>query len=546
MCDLSYIYFTVAILAQAVNLQSIVIILLVKHQLQHMSIMQTRTLVFMSFSGDVLMTLEDVNKEDKWSSILEMITTEGWYQTCKRWKFVFGVKKLEPDDVLDSVEDQINITCTKIDPQIIFKLSSGEFLVSISFESCKVESDRFNERVNVILACFEANRKLRELGKDGYGRVKTKIHPLMDPCYKKFDMLYVFHDENGKKLDYHNPIEDPGDDNVLIVANQKKIYCDICRTVYYGPLRIGEKRKSLREKISLCSICGFLHCPSCGKYLGYNVGTSDCHLSYFIPMDKYKHQEQFSSMIQTRTLIFVYLSGNVLMTLENVCEDVKWSSILEMIATEQWYQTCKRWRFIFGLKNLEPDDILNLDEDSNKIISIKIDPQVIFELSSGELLVSVSFDSCKSWRLPNDILYPGKVNVLCACLEANKKLRRLGKDGYGTDKTKICPLIDICYDICVYAPLYVFHDKNGKEMNKDDEIEDPGDNNVTFVAEPKELYCDICEIKFHGPLRIGEQRGCLREKIRVCSVCDFLHCPSCGRYMYYKVGTPECLAFHNM
>lgn len=83
-------------------------------------------------------------------------------------------------------------------------------------------------------------------------------------------------------------------------------------------------------------------------------------------------------------------------------------------------------------------------------------------------------------------------------------------------------------------------------MNKDDEIEDPGDNNVTFVAEPKELYCDICEIKFHGPLRIGEQRGGLREKIRVCSVCDFLHCPSCGRYMYYKVGTPECLAFHNM
>jgi hypothetical protein len=507
----------------------------------------------MSFSGDVLMTLENINKKDKWSSILEMIATEGWYQTCKRWKFIFGVKKLEPDNVLDSDENKIKITCIKIDPQIIFKLSSGELLVSISFESCKVESYRFNERITVILACLEANKKLREIGKDGYGRDKTKIHPLTDTCYKKFDVLYVFRDKNGKKLNNHNLIEDPGDDNVLIVADLKKIYCDICKTIYHGPLRIGEKRKSLREKISLCSICGFLHCSSCGKYLGYNVGTSYCHLSDNMPMDKHQqqqqqqHQQQYSSMIQSRTLSFVYLSGNVLMTLENVCNDVKWSSILEMITTEEWYQTCKKWRFIFGIKNLEPDDILNLEEDSNKIISIKIDPQVIFELSSGELLVSVSFDNCKSWRFPNDSLYPGKVNLKCACLEANKKLRGLGKDGYGTDKTKIHPLIDACYDIYVYETLlYVFHDKNGKEMNNRDEIEDPGDDNVIIVAEPKELYCDICEIKFQGPLRIGEQRGGLREKIGVCSVCGFLHCLSCGKYMYYKVGTPECLAFHNM
>ena len=105
------------------------------------TVMQIITLVFMSLAGDVLMTL-DVFKEDKWSTIIEMIVTEEWYQTCKRWKFFFGLKNLNLDDVLDDVldsdEDQINITCVKIDPQIIFELSSGEFLVSVSFDQCVV------------------------------------------------------------------------------------------------------------------------------------------------------------------------------------------------------------------------------------------------------------------------------------------------------------------------------------------------------------------------------------------------------------------------
>jgi hypothetical protein len=44
-----------------------------------------------------------------------------------------------------------------------------------------------------------------------------------------------------------------------------------------------------------------------------------------------------------------------------------------MIATEEWHKNCKRWKFFFGFKNLEPDDVFNSDEDLFKITHVKID-----------------------------------------------------------------------------------------------------------------------------------------------------------------------------
>ena len=250
---------------------------------------------------------------------------------------------------------------------------------------------------------------------------------------------------------------------------------------------------------------------------------------------------------QKRVLNFVYLSGDVLMTIEDVCKDVKWSSVIDMIANEEWYKSCKKWRFVFELKNLEPDDILESEEESIKIISIKIVPQISFELPLGEFLVSVPFDSCNSWR-------DGQVYVIGACFEAHKKLRELGKDGYGTDKTKIHPLIDT-YLCCGHeTPChhgeehpYVFRDKNDKVLNIYDILEDPGDDNLIIVAVPKQVYCyHLREIQFHGPLRDGQRRKIICEKVSLCPDCGFLHCPFCGVYQYNVVRTAECRSTFNM
>jgi hypothetical protein len=282
MDDTLYIYFTVSILDQAVKIsKSSDIIPMEKHQLQLSSAIQTRTLVFLSFSGDVLMTLENVSKDIYWSSILGKIAKEEWFKTCKRWRFVLGSENLKPNNVLVSDDKLINIRCVKIEPQITFMLSSGQFLVSVPFDSCYSCCDG---EVNLLYACFEAHKKLKKLGKDGYGRKRTKIHPLYDTnmyCANKTprcgEHTYVFRDKNGNELDMYEDLEDPGDENLLIMVDPKEVYCSHkCETKFHGPLRIGEQRKVLREKISVCTICSFLHCPSCGMYLRHKIGTSEC------------------------------------------------------------------------------------------------------------------------------------------------------------------------------------------------------------------------------------------------------------------------------
>jgi hypothetical protein len=263
-----------------------------------------------------------------------------------------------------------------------------------------------------------------------------------------------------------------------------------------------------------------------------------------MPKKHRKHKKSITVKIKTRTIEFAYLSGDVLMTLEDISKEIKWSCIIEKIATEEWYKACKRWKFVFGLKNLDPDDVLDSDEDSIKIICVKIDPQIFFNLPDGELLVSIPFDSCHSWR-------DGQVYLIGACFEAHKKLIKLGKDGYGTAKTKIHPLVNTYFrgnheipNPHSRANPYIYRDENKKEIDLNDVLENSGDENLFIVAYPKEVYCfHLCESKFfHGPLRIGEQRKVIYEKgtVSLCSNCGFLHCPYCGRYLHYNVGTPEC------
>ena len=244
---------------------------------------QKRTLEFVSLTGDVFMTLEDVTKDIKWSSILEKIAIEDWYLTCEKWRFVFGIKNLESNDVLESDSDVIKITCIKIVPQILFETQTGELLVSVPFQNCR---SLFDRQVYLISACFEAHKKLEELDKDGYGIGKTKIHALIKtyidsgceiPCSHYREYPYVYHDKNGKLLDLYDILEDPGDDNLIIVAHPKEVYCyHVCDINFHGSLRNGQRRRDICEKITLCSNCGFLHCPSCGMYQYYKVGTSEC------------------------------------------------------------------------------------------------------------------------------------------------------------------------------------------------------------------------------------------------------------------------------
>jgi hypothetical protein len=249
--------------------------------------MDTKTLIFMTITSDVLMTLENVIKEERWSTILEKIATKEWYQMWVKWSFLCDTKILEPDAVLESEDAVISITCVKIVvPQITFELPDGEFLVSVPFEICKSWHDR---QVYLLGACFEAHKKLRELGKDGYGTDRTKIHLLIDTYFCNGlenprpgggEHPYFFRDKNGKKLDIYDILKDPKDDNLTIVAVPKKVYCsNYCKTKFHGPMRIGERREVLNETVSMCPACGFLHCISCDNCGNHLIGTSECNAS---------------------------------------------------------------------------------------------------------------------------------------------------------------------------------------------------------------------------------------------------------------------------
>ena len=221
-------------------------------------------------------TLEYINKDITWGDILSFIKQEEWYRTYKRWSFVLDHKILKHDDIIEFDDDVILITCINVVPQITFVLSSGEFLVSIPFDICETS---YSSHVSFYNLHLRAHIKLKELGKDGYKTDKTKIHSFF--CNSKTRKLgginqkdpYLFH-KNGKLLDLHDDLEDPGNEDLIIVATPNELYCDYCcdiesfdridRGIYY-------------ETIRLCPDCGFLHCPYCGMYGIYKVGTSGCH-----------------------------------------------------------------------------------------------------------------------------------------------------------------------------------------------------------------------------------------------------------------------------
>lgn len=243
---------------------------------------QTTSLVFALLSGVILMTIEINDKKITWMTILEKIVAEAWFRNFPKWKFNVGDKTLQPGDVLDLGGSTITISCIKdASSMIFFKLLSGEFLVSVSFESCR---SWFDQRVYVRGACFEAHKKLKELGEDGYGTPNTKIHPLLVtymsnghevPCDGEHP--YDFHDENGVPFDLDDVLEDPGDGYLTIVVVPKQVYCGThCDTRICGPLRQGEYPRFYRKKINLCPTCGCLHCPSCGMFGHHVVGTSVC------------------------------------------------------------------------------------------------------------------------------------------------------------------------------------------------------------------------------------------------------------------------------
>lgn len=250
------------------------------YQKHSYDVKQLRTIVFMSLTGDTLMTLVNVCKHDKWSNIIKKISMETWYKTSKRWSFNFGIRNLKPNDVLDSNDELITITCIKIVPMIIFESEDGEILVSVPFESCRSE---YTNRVTVFSACYEAHKKLKELGNYGYGTNKTMIQPFIDTYmhggqeFPTDDCLnsYVFY-INETRLELNYTLDDPENDGLTIVAVPILKYCTHCAIEIYGPWLISEQ-KHLYDRINICSVCRFLHCPSCGKYKNYTVGTFMCH-----------------------------------------------------------------------------------------------------------------------------------------------------------------------------------------------------------------------------------------------------------------------------
>ena len=229
--------------------------------------MDTKTLVFMTITSDVLMTLENVSKKERWSTILEKIATKEWYQMWVKWSFLCDTKILEPDAVLESEDAVISITCVKIVvPQITFEFPKGKFLVSIPFDNSR---SCITKRAYLTNACTEAHEKLMEMAKNGTDTTKIYPYPL-DLPYK-----YIFYDNNGEKLDYNNVLKVPEDNNLIIEA-ELNWYCNrSCRSC--GPSCIGET--ALCGKISICPNCDFLHCLFCG-ICGQNViDTTDCRAS---------------------------------------------------------------------------------------------------------------------------------------------------------------------------------------------------------------------------------------------------------------------------
>jgi hypothetical protein len=224
MDDLLYIYFTVTIIAQVEKIFSALDNMpkrsnnkkLLKEKVKET---QIRKILFESITGDVFMTLENISKKSKWCSILEKITTEEWYQTCKKWRFVFGIKNLEPDDVLEQDDGLIRITCIKIaEPQIIFETPDGEFLVSVPFDSCKIW---LSNNVYLISACNKAFEKLLDMGKNDDGTYKTNAFSL--PL--SFSHGYIFCNKNGEELHASDVLEVPKDDNLIIVAIPRSQCC---------------------------------------------------------------------------------------------------------------------------------------------------------------------------------------------------------------------------------------------------------------------------------------------------------------------------------
>jgi hypothetical protein len=217
-----------------------------------------------------------------------------------------------------------------------------------------------------------------------------------------------------------------------------------------------------------------------------------------------------------KSIIFTTLAGDQLMIIKVDDKKVVWCSILRMIAVEPWFQTSNRWKFIMGIKTLDINDVFEfVDNDMISITCIKIIPQIIFKLPSGEILVSIPFDCC---RTIND----GLVYIRGACFVAHQKMKVLGIDGYGTKKCKIHPLIDTYgegqYEYPRFTdPPYDFY-LNGEELDTRDILSDPGYDDITIIAEQKEIMCNNCEV-------LAE-----RETIRRCAICDFLHCPRCGKY----------------
>jgi hypothetical protein len=247
---------------------------------------------------------------------------------------------------------------------------------------------------------------------------------------------------------------------------------------------------------------------------------------------------------QTKTIIFMSLAGNELMTLD--VKDIKWSSILQIIAMEEWYQTCKRWKFVLGVNNsksdnvLQSDDVLKSDDKMILITCIQFIPHISFELPTGETLVTIPFDSCKS-------SIDSFVYLLRACFEAHKELKDSVKDGYGTYITKIHPLLDtyICngHEIPKKDHPYVFYDKKGTLLKFREKLKEPEHDNLIIVAVQRKVYCYQCQMNANGILHDEEQRNIFNESITVklCSVCGFLHCSSCGMFNFHKVGTSDCV-----
>jgi hypothetical protein len=271
-------------------------------------------------------------------------------------------------------------------------------------------------------------------------------------------------------------------------------------------------------------------------------------------LHKLKAVKEMEKEMETESIVFESITGDVFMTLGNIkskskseSKEIKWSSILDMIASEEWYQTCEKWKFVSGYTNLKSDNVLKLDEELIKITCVKIiEPNIIFKSPDGELLVSIPFEICRSW-------YDNKVYLIGACFEAHKQLKREGKDGYGTDRPKVHPLIDTSISDGNEIPRpgggtnpYVFHDKNDKEMDLYDVLEDLENENMTIIAIPQKVYCSNCIFDFQGPLRDGQQRNkVLSEVISLCSNCGFLHCLSC-QYCFPTVGSTASSSSHHM